>query len=107
MAFWNKKTTQDLRRKRLMQIERDRIGQHEHLDYHYAMVAMQDEQIARLKEEIAANEPGAEKNQAWKNPAAKPQVPVFSGLQSAQCGLAAFGAALRKLRGDLEVPERG
>ena len=86
MAFWNKKTTQDLRRKRLLQIERDRIGQHEHLDYHYAMVAMQDEQIARLKEEIAADE---------------------AGVPLPDVSVTLFGAALRKLRGDLEVTERG
>lgn len=96
MAFWSKKTPQDLRRKRLAEIERQRLGQHEHLDYHYAMVAMQDEQIARLKEEIANNEPPVE----WKNPAgvANP---------STSNPIAAFGAALRKLRGDLEVPTNG
>lgn len=107
MAFWNKKTTQDLRRKRLEQIERSRIVQHEHLDYHYAMVAMQDDQIARLKGEIAADEPGIAKPSEWVNPNTKPRMSVFCDTQSAQGGLAAFGAALRKLRGDLEVPERG
>lgn len=101
MVFWKKKTPQDLRRQRLDQIERDRIGQHEHLDYHYAMVAMQDEQIARLKEEIAAAELG------WQPPdprAPKPEVSVFADSKNA---ISAFGAALRKIRGDLEVTERG
>ena len=96
MAFW-KKTPQELRRKRLAEIERQRIGQHEHLDYHYAMVAMQDEQIARLKEEIAA-----EDESAWKPPAQ----PTVEGGESVKA-MRGFGAALRKLRGDLEIPTNG
>ena len=85
MTFW-KKTPQDLRRKRLAEIERQRISQHEHLDYHYAMVAMQDEQIARLKEEIAAEQPAVE----WKAP------PV-----------GVLRSALHKIRGDLEAVTNG
>lgn len=96
MVFWKKKTPQDLRRKRLAEIERQRIGQHEHLDYHYAMVAMQDEQIARLKEEIAADEPPA----GWENP-------TGATGPSASNPIAAFGAALRKLRSDLSEPVNG
>lgn len=103
MAFWKKKTPQDLRRKRLAEIERQRIGQHEHLDYHYAMVAMQDEQIARLKEEIAADEPpvvGVLQQTADENS-------VFTNRKSCADGMRAFGTALRKLRGDLTEPANG
>lgn len=100
MAFWKKKTPQDLRRQRLEQIERDRIGQHEHLDYHYAMVAMQDEQIARLKEEIAVAELGWQPPEPTANPG-------FATGMSARQAMSAFGAALRKIRGDLEVVDRG
>lgn len=92
MAFW-KKTPQQLRRKRLAEIERQRIGQHEHLDYHYAMVAMQDAQIARLKEEIAAGEPPVE----WHADVRVSDSRALGGLR----------AALHKLRGELEVPTNG